>query len=116
MSVELALLYIRLALSGAIVALGLAVMLGGALGVLRFPDFYTRLHAANAGDGVGGVVVLIGMLIASPTQDFAIRLALLAALWAIAHPTLTQMQAKAAHVGGLSPIAGPYSASAERKH
>src|SRR5689334_19168933 len=115
MSVDLALLYVHLALSGGVIALGLAIMLGGALGMLRFPDFYTRLHAQNAGDGVGGVIVLVGMLIASPNQDFAIRLALLAVLWAVVHPTFVEMQAKAAHSGGLSPIAGPYAARGRKQ-
>ena len=30
-----------------LIVIGLALMAGGTLGLLRFPDFYTRLHAAH---------------------------------------------------------------------
>ena len=35
---------IRLGLGGLLVAVGLVFLVGGAIGVLRFPDLYTRLH------------------------------------------------------------------------
>ncbi len=50
-----------LALSGIVVAVGLLLIAGGALGLLRFPDLYTRLHAANVADVVGSVVVVLGL-------------------------------------------------------
>ena len=34
----------------------------GTIGVLRFPDFYTRLHAASITDTSGAALVLIGMV------------------------------------------------------
>ena len=101
---------VRTALSGVVVAIGLLLMAGGALGLLRFPDVYTRLHAANVADAVGPVVILLGLLIAAPDWTVAVRLILLAALVLSAGPTLTHLVAQAAHAAGLAPIAGRFSA------
>jgi multicomponent Na+:H+ antiporter subunit G len=101
---------VRTALSGVVVAVGMLVMAGGALGLLRFPDVYTRLHAANVADTVGPVVVVLGLLIAAPDWNIAFRLILIAALIASAGPTLIHLMAQAAHAAGLAPIAGRFTA------
>ena len=48
-------------LSGVLIVLGTVFLLGGALGVLRFPDFYSRLHAAGKGDTLSTVLILTGL-------------------------------------------------------
>ena len=101
---------VRLGLSGLVVAVGLVLIAGGALGLLRFPDLYTRLHASNVADVVGSVVVVIGLAIAAPDWGIAIRLLLLAALLMSLGPTLSHLVAQAAHAAGLAPIAGRYVA------
>lgn len=102
--------FVRLGLSGLVVAIGLVMIAGGALGLLRFPDLYTRLHAANVADVVGSVVVVLGLAIAAPDWGIAVRLLLLAALLMAVGPTLTHLVAQAAHAAGLAPIAGRYTA------
>jgi len=101
---------VRLVLSGAVIAIGLVLMAGGALGLLRFPDLYTRLHAANVSDLIGSVTVIMGLAITAPDGAVAIRLLLLAALLIALGPTLTHLVGQSAHAGGLSPIAGRYAA------
>jgi multicomponent Na+:H+ antiporter subunit G len=97
-------------LSGLTITGGLLLIAGGALGLLRFPDLYTRLHAANVSDVAGSVVVVLGLAIAAPDWAIAVRLLLLAALIAALGPTLLHLLAQAAHAAGLAPIAGRYSA------
>jgi len=101
---------VRLGLSGLVIAVGLVLIAGGALGLLRFPDLYTRLHAANVADVVGPVVVVLGLAIAAPDLGIAVRLLLLAALMIAVGPTLTHLVAQAAHAAGLAPISGRYAA------
>jgi multicomponent Na+:H+ antiporter subunit G len=101
---------LRLVLSGLTITGGLLLIAGGALGLLRFPDLYTRLHAANVSDVVGSVVVVLGLAIAAPDWAIAVRLLLLAALIAALGPSLLHLVAQAAHAAGLAPIAGRYSA------
>lgn len=105
-----ALEFVRLGVSGLVVAVGLVMIAGGALGLLRFPDLYTRLHAANVADVAGSVVVVLGLAIAAPDWGIAVRLLLLAALLMSLGPTLTHLVAQAAHAAGLAPIAGRYAA------
>jgi len=45
----------------AIVA-GLVFFLAGTVGLLRFPDAYTRLHALTKADNLGVALVVIGLL------------------------------------------------------
>lgn len=101
---------VRLALSGVVVAIGLMLIAGGSLGLLRFPDLYTRLHAANVADVAGTVIVIAGLAIVAPDWAIAARLLILAALMIALGPTLTQLVANSAHSAGLSPMAGRYSA------
>lgn len=95
---------------GALIAAGLALMAGGALGLLRFPDFYTRLHAVHAADGVGGVLFVLGLALVCGDPALALRLVLLALLMAALAPTLSHVWASAAHAAGLAPLAGRYTA------
>ncbi len=39
---------------------GLVFFSGAALGLLRFPDFYTRMHAAGKGDTLSSLLVILG--------------------------------------------------------
>lgn len=41
--------------------LGVLFFLGTSLGLVRFPDFYTRMHAAGKGDTLSSVMILIGI-------------------------------------------------------
>ncbi len=100
----------REALGGVFVLAGLIFMAGGTLGVLRFPDFYTRLHAANVSDALGGVTLILGLALSADDGAVGLKLVLLAALVMATSPTVAQMIANAAHAAGLAPLAGPYTA------
>lgn len=97
-------------IGGIVIVAGLTLMAGGTLGLLRFPDFYTRLHAARVADGPGAVIFILGLAIASGDAGMALRLLLLGALVAVIGPTTSSLLASAAHAGGLVPLAGPYTA------
>jgi len=101
---------LRLGLGGVLVALGLVFVLGGAIGVLRFPDIYTRLHGASVANPLGAVVITAGLAIAAPSVDIAVRLILLGMLLAALGPVWSHVFASAAHAGGLAPVTGKYTA------
>ena len=44
-----------------LICLGIVFFIGGAVGVLRFPDFYTRMHAAGKGDTCSMLLILTGL-------------------------------------------------------
>lgn len=44
----------------ALLVLGLVFFLGTSIGLIRFPDFYTRMHAAGKGDTLSTILILLG--------------------------------------------------------
>ena len=99
----------RLGLGGLLATVGIAFLCGGAIGVLRFPDFYTRIHAASVIAGVGACLVIAALAVTAADLALALRLGLLGALIAVLNPTLTHVAASAAHAAGLAPLAGRYT-------
>ena len=92
---------------------GTAFCLVGAVGVLRFPDVYSRMHAAGITDTLGALLVVLGLLLlAGFTLAGAKLLFILAFLW-IASPTATHALAKAARHGGVHPMIGGESKPGE---
>ena len=83
--------------------LGLVFFLGTAVGMVRFPDFYTRMHAAGVTDTLcaglffGGLMIHFGLTLAS-AKLFLIFLFML-----FTCPTSTHALAKAARHSGLEP-------------
>lgn len=88
-----------------------ALLLGGALlcatgglGLLRLPDFYTRVHAGGLADTLGAAAILMGLLLLA-LQDgaflVAVKLALIALLLHITSPTGAHALVKAAYSRGL---------------
>jgi len=51
--------------------LGLIFFLGTAVGMIRFPDFYTRMHAAGKGDTLSTMLMLTGFGLVI-MEDFSI--------------------------------------------
>ena len=49
-----------------LIVIGAALSALGAIGVLRFPDVYTRLHAASKAGAPGVGLILLGMGIVNP--------------------------------------------------
>lgn len=94
-----------LAMVASVVLLAAGSLLGivGAIGLLRFPDFYTRLHAAGvtdtlcAGLFLGGLALHFGWTLASA------KLAMIFAFLLFTSPTACHALAKAAHRSGLVP-------------
>ena len=44
-----------------LIVLGVFFFLGTSIGLLRFPDFYSRMHAAGKGDTLSSVLLLAGL-------------------------------------------------------
>jgi multicomponent Na+:H+ antiporter subunit G len=85
---------------------GLAFVLIGAVGVLRFPDFYTRLHAAGVTDTLGAELMLFGLVLQADSLLTAAKLLLIGLFLFITSPTATHALANAAHTAGLQPLLG----------
>lgn len=100
----------RIFLGALLAGLGLVFVMGGAVGLLRFPDVYTRAHAVLTSDSIGAALVAIGLALVSWEGAISARLALLGLFFAVLAPTNMHIVVNAAHAGGLSPVAGRYVA------
>lgn len=101
---------IRVGASCLSIIAGLFFVLGGTLGVLRLPDFYTRLHAAGMTDTLGAELILLGLIIQSGFTLMSLKLLLVAFFLLMTSPTATHAVAHAAYKAGLKPKLGKYRA------
>lgn len=89
-----------------LVAGGVFCMIG-ALGLVRMPDFYTRMHAASITETVGAGLMLLGMIMQAGFTLIAVKLIMIGLLLFFASPTATHALAKAARARGLQPLLAP---------
>jgi len=102
--------FVRVSASVLSIIVGLFFMLAGTIGVLRLPDFYTRIHAAGMTDTLGAEMIIIGLIIQSGFSQMSLKLLFVAFLMLLTGPTATHAVANAAHRMGLKPKLGPYNA------
>ncbi len=86
-------------LSLALIALGAVFFVAGTLGLLRFPDTYSRLHALTKADNLGLGFVVLGVALQAETGYQIAKLALIWALVLVAAGTVAQLVARAALLG-----------------
>ena len=63
-------------LTAALLTVGCLFFLAGTVGMLRFPDTATRLHALTKADTLGLGFVAIGVAVAAPSVAVAVKLLL----------------------------------------
>jgi multicomponent K+:H+ antiporter subunit G len=85
--------------------IGLGFTLVGSIGLVRLPDFYTRMHAPTKATTLGVSTILAAAALAVPGGALAVGLkaALVIALLFITAPAAAHMLAKAARCAGLPP-------------
>ena len=88
-----------------LVAGGLFCVVGG-IGLLRMPDFYTRVHAASVTDTLGVALILLGLALQAGWTLIAAKLAVIGLLIFFTSPAATHALAKAALERGLLPLLG----------
>jgi multicomponent Na+:H+ antiporter subunit G len=82
------------------VSAGAFFFLAGTVGLLRFPDALSRLHALTKADNLGLGLVVLGLLFQMEGPFAALKLIGVWLLTLLAGATVTQLIARAARVGG----------------
>ena len=88
--------------SWVLILLGSGLVFIGSLGFFRFPDFWSRLHAASVIDSGGMILLILGMCFQAGFSLITVKLFLIAIFLVITGPTATHAVANAALVSGLS--------------
>jgi len=94
---------VKLFFSGFFIFLGVLFIFVAAIGMVRFPDFYTRVHPAGKADTLGQILVLIGLIVYQGFDLITIKLFFIICFILLANPTATHALVKAAYLSGLKP-------------
>lgn len=87
-----------------LLTLGVLIMIFGAIGLLRFPDVYTRLHAATKCDTGGAMNILLALAISIEAPLLTrLKLLVLAFLIALINPMISHAIARGAYKSGIKP-------------
>jgi multicomponent Na+:H+ antiporter subunit G len=81
------------------------VIIGG-IGLIRLPDFYTRIHAAGITDTMGAWLILIGLMFSAGWTLILAKLGMLLIFLVMTSPLASHALAKAAFMRGLEPMLG----------
>lgn len=90
-------------LSWALILVGGAFGIIGGIGLLRLPDFFSRIHAASVTDSMCAPCIIAGLMLQAGFTLVAVKLAFLIGFLILTSPTATHALAKAALHGGLEP-------------
>jgi len=81
---------------------GVFGILGG-IGLLRFPDFYTRLHAAGITDTLCAFLIIGGLLLQTGLALISLKLLLILVFMVFTSPTASHALARAGLAAGDDP-------------
>lgn len=94
------------AASWVLIVAGGAFSLVGALGLLRMPDFYTRVHAASVTDVVASFALIAGLALQAGLTLVTVKLVFIALLIFFTSPAATHALVKAARERGVEALGG----------
>jgi multicomponent Na+:H+ antiporter subunit G len=90
--------------SWACMLLGSFFLIVGALGLVRMPDVFTRMHAASITDTLGVALLILGMGLQAGFSLVTVKLAFLLALFVFTGPVVTHALAQACLHDGIKPL------------
>jgi multicomponent Na+:H+ antiporter subunit G len=90
-------------ISAVFLVAGVIFFLAGTIGLLRFPDIYTRLHALTKADNVGLGLLVVGLAIQSGSLVVAGKLVLIWLLVLLAGASIAHLIARGALQRGAQP-------------
>ena len=94
-------------LSWVLLTAGAALGVLGGWGMHRFPDFYSRLHAAGVTDTLCAALFLLGLVLQAGLSLASIKLLLIFLFLYFTSPTASHSLAEAARLGNVKPDLKP---------
>lgn len=90
-------------LGGVVLVLGAVFTLLAAIGVVRLPDLYTRMHAASKAGAVGGGLILLAVAVLAQDAAVAIRALVGVIFLLLTTPVSAHLLARASYLSGYRP-------------
>ncbi len=91
---------------GILLVLGAVFTLLAAIGVVRLPDLYTRMHAASKAGAVGGGLILLAVALLSQDSAVALRAIIGIVFLLLTTPVSAHLLARASYMAGYRPFDG----------
>jgi multicomponent Na+:H+ antiporter subunit G len=101
------------AASWALILAGSFFTLVGALGLVRMPDIFTRMHAASVTDTAGAGLLVAGMMLQAGFGLTALKLLILLALFLFTGPVVTHALAQTCLHEKIEPLLAEDRAAAD---
>ena len=76
----------------------------GAIGLLRMPDLFTRMHATSVSDTFGAFLILVGLAFQAGMSLVTLKLIIIIAALLYTGPVATHALARAARHAGIEPL------------
>ena len=76
--------------------IGIFLCISGGVGILRFPDFYTRMHAVGVTETLATAMILIGLMLHNPDFMVDVKLMIILLMTLFISPTASHALANAA--------------------
>ena len=89
----------------ALISIGGLALIVGALGLIRLPDVYSRIHAAGIIDTAGVALMILGMILLSPSWLITVKLILIGVFLFFTSPISGHAIAQVARSQGVTPLA-----------
>lgn len=93
-------------IAGVLLIIGSVFSLIAAIGLLRLPDLYTRMHAASKAGTLGSGVTLLAIAVFSSEVDVALRCIAGIVFFLLTAPVSAHLLARAGYCTGLVPWPG----------
>ncbi|WP_436639928.1 monovalent cation/H(+) antiporter subunit G [Microbaculum sp. FT89] len=90
--------------SGIFLAIGSFFLVVGALGLIRMPDVFTRMHATSVSDTMGAGFLILGMIVQAGFTLVTVKLVIILAVFFFTGPLATHALARGALAVGLRPV------------
>ena len=90
--------------SWVLISIGGFFIVTGAVGMLRMPDVYTRMHAASLIDTPGAGLLIVGLALQAGSALVVFKLVVVLALLFFVGPVATHALAQAALEAGVEPV------------
>jgi len=88
-------------LAAALMVCGALFLFISCVGLLRFPDFYTRAHAVGKAETLGSMLVLVGLTLYNGIDLISVKILLILVIIFVTNPTATHALMRSAFRSGL---------------
>lgn len=89
-----------------LIIIGSVFLIIGAIGIIRLPDMYSRMHGAGIIDTLGASALILGMILQAGMTMISVKLVIILLFLIFTSPTTTHALARAALDSGLKPFVG----------